>query len=603
MEKAFITFLSNDAYFKYVLALHDSWKKTNSKYSFYCMITSGVSEYVKSCMDKVNLKYIYVDTSDLTFFTSRQKNGMSQKFYNAMNKLKIFTLTQFEKCVYLDADMIICKNIDELMDKPDWTAVEGKWDLRDWNTYNKGGSLFNSGMFVFTPNLNFYNLIISDARAGIFNPDIGFHGWHDQAILAYYNQTWLKKAELHLSNNYNCLIRDDVLEYHKIDQNKSNELIIKHFVVKDCTNLNTFGNIQTRIEQKRYFDYMNKIIDENNFLPSWKINYSGEQVPIITDGSKELKKVIGVISWFPNESRDRYLRQKNFNNFLSIVEKLFPTLDILVVAQNWQNFQPLQIKNKMNVFKYNQGLGILKARKTLRELFLNTKYDYLLMADDDCVVGEIQPNGVSLYLKEIDKHPNGFTFLGNQWGYYASQLNFCAISRFIYEREPMTDVDPQKGEGHEDNIFSSLLHYKWSAYEFNANYIKCSHYHNGNIENVSTWEGKGETTSWWFGGESINSQCVANDRKFIDCFKKGNYDIEAIKQNKVTGKKVNIQEYLGSTTHGIIKHADNQNVEDSIPVLSDFKSLKQSSTSRKININNYKEDFADDAQDSLSRWL
>ena len=45
--------------------------------------------------------------------------------------------------------------------------------------------------------------------------------------------------------------------------------------------------------------------------------------------------------------------------------------------------------------------------------------------------------------------------------YGASQLNGCAISSYIYTKEPMVDIDAEKNQGFEDAIFSWLLHNKY----------------------------------------------------------------------------------------------------------------------------------------------
>jgi hypothetical protein len=93
------------------------------------------------------------------------------------------------------------------------------------------------------------------------------------------------------------------------------------------------------------------------------------------------------------------------------------------------------------------------------------------MADDDMIIKCANDHVHIDYMNEVDNHPNGFCFIrykdADDASYYhkyhpyiAAQLNLCAISRFIYEREPMVDIDPQKKEGFEDTIYACLLHHK-----------------------------------------------------------------------------------------------------------------------------------------------
>ena len=92
-------------------------------------------------------------------------------------------------------------------------------------------------------------------------------------------------------------------------------------------------------------------------------------------------------------------------------------------------------------------------------------------------------------MEELDKHPDGFCFIkggSNKYNPYAdSQLNLCAISRYIYEKEPIPNIDAQKSEGFEDRIWSTLLHFKYSYKEFDApKGIRCCHFKNPNIDNM-----------------------------------------------------------------------------------------------------------------------
>ena len=70
------------------------------------------------------------------------------------------------------------------------------------------------------------------------------------------------------------------------------------------------------------------------------------------------------------------------------------------------------------------------------------------MLDDDAII-ELENDDVAKeYIEEIDKHKDGFCFIkggSNKYNPYAdSQLNLCAISRYIYEKEPIPNIDALK---------------------------------------------------------------------------------------------------------------------------------------------------------------
>jgi len=204
-----------------------------------------------------------------------------------------------------------------------------------------------------------------------------------------------------------------------------------------------------------------------------------------------MKKVFGIPSWFPDKEPDRSKRQERLNRLFKQLSELWPDIDILVIAQNWQDFKPIKTKNKQ-IIKTYEPLGILKARKILREEFLNLGYDYIIMLDDDCIIQCDTPNAKSDFMEAVDNNPQGFCFIhGNNSRYHpyiGAQLNLCAISRFIYEQEPMVDIDPQKNEGYEDSIFACLLHHKWGKYEFDPpETIRPIQFQNKNEKVPSTW--------------------------------------------------------------------------------------------------------------------
>ena len=188
-----------------------------------------------------------------------------------------------------------------------------------------------------------------------------------------------------------------------------------------------------------------------------------------------LRKVFGIPSWLPDKEPDRTQRKERINRLFKQLNDLWHDVDILVIAQNWKDFKPIKTKNKQIIKSY-KTLGLLEARKTLREEFLKLDYDYIIMLDDDCIIQCDNKNSHIKYMEIIDKHKDGFAFIhGNNTNnikltpYKSAQLNLCAISKFIYEKEPMVEVNPQKNEGYEDSIFSCLLHYKYSKYEFEFN--------------------------------------------------------------------------------------------------------------------------------------
>jgi glycogenin glucosyltransferase len=68
-------------------------------------------------------------------------------------KLHCWRLTQFSKCVFLDADCLALKNVDELFEREEFSAAtDVGWP-----------DCFNSGVFVFRPSLDTYAKLLEFA--------------------------------------------------------------------------------------------------------------------------------------------------------------------------------------------------------------------------------------------------------------------------------------------------------------------------------------------------------------------------------------------------------------------------------------------------------
>jgi len=59
---------------------------------------------------------------------------------------------------------------------------------------------------------------------------------------------------------------------------------------------------------------------------------------------------------------------------------------VIIIAQNWGDTMPTQIDSVVTLHKYKSKLGITGARRALRNAFLSSEYDYMIMLDDDIVL-------------------------------------------------------------------------------------------------------------------------------------------------------------------------------------------------------------------------
>lgn len=234
----------------------------------------------------------------------------------------------------------------------------------------------------------------------------------------------------------------------------------------------------------------------------------------------EVEKVnpcFGIISWFPDKEPNRSQRIERLNKTFEQIKEIFGDVEYLIVAQNWKDYElPEYVKAK--VFKYDK-LGILNARKTLGKHFLKSKYNYLIMCDDDVVLKTDDDFTKEYFFNELNEHPEGFMFLQYSWS-----LNLCAISKYIYAQSPMIDIDPEKGEGYEDTTYPWYLHYKHPDNEFKINGIKfIQNNREFHINHKSTWEDT----------KQASHNTLHNLSEYhINQFKRGNFILDKNKAQK-----------------------------------------------------------------------
>ena len=200
-------------------------------------------------------------------------------------------------------------------------------------------------------------------------------------------------------------------------------------------------------------------------------------------------KVIGIISYLPDDADVRKARFEKLCKLIETCNQLFG-LPIHIIIQNYKDEIAYLSKYKNVTLSENYTrCGIVGARKRLREWFLATPYDCLIMLDDDCnIVGT--RDGAKQYLSTVDSHP----------GYYGlfkgSQLKLFSIDRRLIAQVDFAEVNPENGEGFEDTIFVEKLRKKFPKKEF-------SFYGVQNLKETSV--GTGDTLSTWYKNQDLST--------------------------------------------------------------------------------------------------
>jgi glycogenin len=186
---SYITVLSTDSYVEGVIVLHRSLVRSQARYPFLVLTTPNLADSTYQQLQQSGIPYQPIPPIELnTALPTHQARWQA-----TYSKLQIFNQTQFDKLVYLDADMLVYQNLDDLFGQPHMAAVNAGGMLPEYASWTE----FNSGLMVIEPSQALY----TDMLAKL--PDLYLPAGGDQDFLNAYYPDWPQQPEKHLDHAYN----------------------------------------------------------------------------------------------------------------------------------------------------------------------------------------------------------------------------------------------------------------------------------------------------------------------------------------------------------------------------------------------------------------
>lgn len=170
-NNAYIAILTNDNFLYGIIGLHFKIKEL-SEYQLYCLITPNISDETISFLARTGINYIKIDWVDMPKLMLDQQVGEQHIDEHSVRtfliKLRIAELKQFDKIVYIDADMFMLKSLDDLFDCPHMTH-----SMDTYSYYNTDPHWYhlNGGLLVFEPKKMDFDDILKFAFS---SNDLGF---------------------------------------------------------------------------------------------------------------------------------------------------------------------------------------------------------------------------------------------------------------------------------------------------------------------------------------------------------------------------------------------------------------------------------------------
>jgi glycogenin glucosyltransferase len=212
---AYVTVLSTDTYLPGVLVLDESLRRCKARYGLYAVVGDEVGARARRTLDRAGIRRIDSRSLDIPpeIRIANESSDFHKHWAGVFDKLLVFSLCEFRKIVYIDCDVLILRNIDELFDKPHMSAV-----LADLHPGDDTVVDLNAGLMVLEPEPDLTDRLTATlpdtyeqekqwrAAAGR-PPSMGV-----QSVINMFWRDWITRTDLHLDAKYNVLANN--LDYY-----------------------------------------------------------------------------------------------------------------------------------------------------------------------------------------------------------------------------------------------------------------------------------------------------------------------------------------------------------------------------------------------------
>merc|ERR1712142_1205128 len=117
--EAFVSLTTNDDYGNGAYVLGKSLRNSKTTRQLVLMVTPGVSTSMRALLREVWDLLVDIDQMD-----SLDEENLAQlkrpELGCTFSKLRAWKLTQFTKCVFLDADTLVLQNVDDLFEREEF---------------------------------------------------------------------------------------------------------------------------------------------------------------------------------------------------------------------------------------------------------------------------------------------------------------------------------------------------------------------------------------------------------------------------------------------------------------------------------------------------
>jgi lipopolysaccharide biosynthesis glycosyltransferase len=272
MEKSYVSFMWNDRDLPGVLTNAHQLRKLGSKYPYSCLVTKDVSKEVQDTLTRLKINIIKVNFHEILQSIGFEKDKV-EYIYNKIHFVCLFIFTSnIKKGIYIDADVLILKNLDHLFDTDTTNRIHLANDLTLRHSPNNGWMLvklknkYNAGVICFESNHRLFYDMMNYLKKVTEKEVKVIEKWTDQEVFNHFINNNLINVSV-LDFKYNTWFNTIDFFVNKSKLINEDDIHIIHYILspKPWTTLSV-QRYGSKIEKKywlMWFDAYKEVISNN----------------------------------------------------------------------------------------------------------------------------------------------------------------------------------------------------------------------------------------------------------------------------------------------------------------------------------------------------
>lgn len=216
---SFVTSLTNADYFPGVYALLKGLRAVGSEHDLLVLIPEAQQHDLAPRLKSWGCHIATAPPITIKDGLNAEGHYWDGTFF----KIRAACLTEYQKIIMIDSDMLVRKNIDHLFARPSMTAVAAGKTLRpDWVQ-------LNTGLVVLEPSNSLFQLLLNSVEPAVRCKREGGLPAGDQDVFHQAFPDWPNRHDLHLSENYNTFSFDLDRLCGRQSQSCYEDIFVVHF--------------------------------------------------------------------------------------------------------------------------------------------------------------------------------------------------------------------------------------------------------------------------------------------------------------------------------------------------------------------------------------